>query len=212
MVWARWAIRRLPYLLTGQPSILARDLDGAGTFRSGQLSQRLRDVDLPGLDAPDQHLLGVAVARRAKGITSRTFTVAREGVEACASDRSLDTWPAEYRKGLVEGLFLDRGGFVDVDTWAIRCAARVIAPHPTPETVLRDLSMLVGQATWSARFASNTAEREAVAREMPGLAAALPDGEAQIQWLAVGRQLAGPRGDNVLNLLPPYGAVPGRTL
>ncbi|HZN74765.1 MAG TPA: abortive infection family protein [Micromonosporaceae bacterium] len=210
IVWVRWALRRLPHLLTGQPAVLARDLDGAGIFRGGELADRLREVNLLGLGGPDQHLLGVAVARRAMGITSKTFTVAQDGVEACANDRSLNTWPAEYRRGLIEGLFIDRGGFVDVDTWAVRCAARVIAPHPDPAAALRDLSMMIGQATWSARFAANAAEREQVAREMPGLAAALPAGEAQEQWLAVGRQLTGPAGYNVLDLLPPYGAVHGR--
>jgi hypothetical protein len=210
LVWTRWALRRLPYLLTGQPAVLARDLDGAGIFHRGELTERLREVNLPGLAGPDQHLLGVAVARRAMGITSKTFTVAQDGVQACANDRSLDTWPPEYRRGLVEGLFLDRGGFVDVDTWAVRCAARVVAIHPDPAAVLRDLSAMISQATWSARFAGNVAEREQVAREMPSLAGALPAGETQEQWQAVSRQLTGPTGYNVLDLLPPYGAIPGR--
>jgi hypothetical protein len=208
LVWVRWALRRLPHLLIGQPAVLARDLDGAGIFRRGQLTERLNEVNLLGASGPNQHLLGIAVARRAMGITSRTFTVVYDGVEACADDQSLDVWPAEYRRGLVEGLFFDRGGFVDVDTWAVRCAVRIIAPHPDPAVVLQNPSTMVGQATWSARFAANAAEREQVTREMPGLAAALPIGGAQLQWLAIGRQLTGPGGYNVLNLLPPYG-VPG---
>jgi hypothetical protein len=33
---------------------------------------------------------------------------ARGRVEACPDDQSLETWSAEYRRGLAEGLFLDR--------------------------------------------------------------------------------------------------------
>jgi hypothetical protein len=194
LVWIRWALRRLPHLLTGQPTVLARDLDGPGIFRRGQLTERLSEVNLPGVSGPNQHLLGVAVARRAMGITSKTFTVAGDGVEACANDQSLDTWPAEFRRGLVEGLFLDRGGFVDVDTWAVRCAVRIVAPHPDAAVVLRGLSAMIGQATWSARFAANAAERDQVTQEIPSLVAALPAGGAQVHWLSIGQQLAGHRG------------------
>ena len=133
------------------------------------------------------------MARRAMGITSKTFTVASDGVEACANDQSLDTWPPEYRRGLVDGLFLDRGGFVDVDTWAVRCAVRIVAPHPDAAVILPNLSTMIGQATWSARFAANPAEREQVTREIQSLVAALPAGDAQVHWLAIEQQLAGRR-------------------
>jgi len=200
-VWIRWAVGRLGHLLTSQPAGLARELNGPGIFRRGQLAARLRAMDLPGLDEADQHLLGVAVARRAMGITSKTFTVAEDGVEGCANDRGLDTWPAAYRSGLVEGLFLDRAGFVDVDMWAIRNAARVVAPHPAAADVLRGLAGLISQATWSARFAADQSGRDQIAREMPGLAGALPDAETQAAWVAIAGQPQ--RAARLLRAQPP---------
>lgn len=95
LLWTRWALRRLgPYIKTAvQP--LINDLHDE-IWYSGDLTERLEVVDLPTLEEEDQKRIGIAVGRRS---SPNTYTVWRDGVEACVNSTDLTSWPPAYREG-----------------------------------------------------------------------------------------------------------------
>lgn len=152
LLWTRWALRRLEHMIAGQPSTLVRDLRDGGIFHSGELARRLKAANLDHVEPAEQHLLGVAVGQRAM---NETYVVRADGVEACGRDANLETWPPGYRAGVVEGLFLDREGYVRADKWGSHHAGLVVAPHPEAAKVLVDLSAKLDHAAWSYHFTTN---------------------------------------------------------
>jgi Abortive infection C-terminus len=178
LLWSRWALLRLDHLLAGQPVSLIKALND-DIFRRGDLRGRLQSVQLPTLDPSEQRHIGVAVAHRAM---RDTFTVKDEGVEACAQQPDLGPWPAGYRIGLVEGLFLDREGYVDVSAWGVAAAASVIAPVPAAGQAIRELSAKVSEASWAYHFANDTTARDATVSAMRGALPVLPNEDARAAW------------------------------
>jgi hypothetical protein len=178
LLWARWALRRLGQLLAGRPLSLVTALQ-ENIFYRGDLRKRLQAVQLPALEPSDQRLIGVAVAHRAM---RDTFVVMDEGVEECAQQPDLTIWPTGYQTGLLEGLFLDREGYVDISAWGAKAAAAVIAPVPFADQVIRELADKVGEAGWAYRFANDTPVREGTVTAMRGALAVLPDSAARDAW------------------------------
>ncbi|WP_030506732.1 abortive infection family protein [Microbispora rosea] len=150
LLWTRWALRRLQFLLVGALQPLINDLR-AGTFTMGSLATRLQAANLPAMEQDDLRALGVAVGQRA---ASNTFTVRIDGVEACAASQDDSVWPPAYREGLVEGLFIDQFGQVQVDegVLGVRLAAEVLLPHAGQEQILHDLKKKLVTAAWSPAF------------------------------------------------------------
>jgi hypothetical protein len=179
MLWCRWALRRLEQLIAGSPSGLVRDLREGAIFTRGLLRGRLTAANLPVMDPADQRLVGAAVAHRSM---RGTFTVAEDGVEACAATPDLDVWPAPYREGLAEGLFLDRSGYVDINEWGARHAAAVLAVHPDPATFLSTLKTKIESSGWAYRFMNDPDERARVVAEMRAAATSFPPGASQVRW------------------------------
>lgn len=177
-LWSRWVLRRIDQTLAGLPRSLVTMLR-EGIFSRGVLRSRLQALDLPSLGEDDQRLVGVAVAQRAMG---DTFLVHDEGVDACAAQPDLNIWPASYRAGMIEGLLLDREGYVDVKAWGPTAAAMILAPHPDAEAVLLDLSAKINDAGWSVRFANNAAERQQVVQAMRDAIPILPTESARRAW------------------------------
>jgi hypothetical protein len=174
--WARWALRRLNKILVAQPKILINELNEGVSFYKNNLKDWLA-TNLGSLESSDQRLVGVAVGQRAM---RETYTVTTEGVEACASDPSLTAWPAPYREGLAEGLFLSPEGFVDIAPWGAEAAARIIAPHPEVDKFLTELESKLGHAGFADRFGPQ--ENYEVARAMRASADAVPEGPARDAW------------------------------
>lgn len=177
-LWSRWVLRRLDQTLASLPRSLVTMLH-EGIFSRGVLRSRLQALDLPSLDEADQRLVGVAVAQRAMG---GTFLVHDEGVDDCAAQPDLNKWPAGYRAGMVEGLLLDREGYVDVKVWGPTAVAMILAPHPEAETVLLDLSAKINEASWTTRFASNASERQQIVQAMRDAVPVLPAEPARQAW------------------------------
>jgi hypothetical protein len=195
LLWCRWALRRLEHLIAGAPLTLAHDLDDGAPFHAGELAARLAAANLPELDLPDQHLLGVAVAHRAM---RDTRVVMWEGVEECATTPGTDTWPAGYRAGLVEGLFLDPGGYIDANSWGIQRAAAVLASHPDANAAMQELSEKIRQASWSFRFANSAQTRRAAVRTMRDMMAVLPTEGSRQKWMEIADRLSAATADGVL--------------
>lgn len=185
LLWARWVLRRLDQLLAGRPISIITALQ-QGIFYRGDLRNRLQAVQLPTLDPTVQRQIGVAVAHRAMGDTHNVWV---EGVDECAQQPDLGIWPAGYRAGLLEGLFLDRQGYVDVNVWGAQAAAAVIAPVPSAGQVMQELADKVGQATWAYHFANNAADRDGTVAAMRGTLAVLPDSSARDAWNQIIQQL-----------------------
>lgn len=190
MVWCRWALRRLAHLIAGEPNGLARDLNDMtlGRFHRGTLSARLEAADLPHMQPPDQFLLGVAVAHRAM---NGTFTVAEEGVEACAESMDLTTWPVGYRLGLSEGMFLNRAGYVHPSVYSVQHAAKVLAPMSGTGLGLwiQALSTKIGQATLTHQL-SDPHERTRVVDAMTRTVHRFRDAQDKQAWLVIAGQLS----------------------
>lgn len=178
VLWSNWALRRLGHLLAGRPLSLIRAL-ASDIFYSGTLRDRLQELDLPNLDPVDQRLVGLAVAHRAM---TGTYVVAGDGVDACAAQPELTSWPAGYRAGLVEGLFLSREGYVDANGYGASTAAQIINPHPTAAEFLRELAAKINEASWSYKFANDPTERDKVVQAMQSNRVVLPDEPARQAW------------------------------
>jgi hypothetical protein len=185
LLWCRWAARRLEHYISGRPSSLAHNLR-SDLFTQGELRRRLEDANLRAIEEADQQLLGVAVAQRAM---RGTFVVREDGVDACAEVSDLGVWPPGYRKGLVQGLFLDQDGYVDVKPWGVKLAARVLAPHPGAKAVLDELRESILQADWSTRYANDDENRIEVSRTMQAAAGVLRSPEARVAWGSVAHLL-----------------------
>ncbi|MBD9730104.1 abortive infection family protein [Streptomyces caniscabiei] len=150
LLWTRWALRRLQFLIIGSVQQLVTDLHNS-TFSMGELAIRLQAANLPDLLFEDQRLLGVAVGQRA---ATNTFTVRIDGVEACAVSQDDAAWPVGYREGVADGLFLDSTGQIRVDTnvFGPRLTAQLLVPHPRQVEVLRGLADKIRSAAWSTEF------------------------------------------------------------
>jgi hypothetical protein len=162
MLWTRWALRRLRYVILGRPDALVRDLRRA-TFYRGDLTERLRTVRFGELDSPDQALLGVAVARRAM---TGTFLVMEEGVERCAQTHDLDQWLESFRIGLINGLLLNAEGQFDTNAWAVKQIALLAGSLTNPGSVLNEVVEKSWRAGNSPSMDSDE-NREEAKRAMP---------------------------------------------
>jgi hypothetical protein len=127
-----------------------------------------------------------------------TRVVMWEGVEECARTPGTDTWPAGYRAGLVEGLFLDPGGYIDANFWGIQRAAVVLASHPDADAVMQELSEKIRQASWSYRFARNAETRHAAIKTMRDMMAVLPTEGSRRKWVEIADRLSAATVDEVL--------------
>ncbi|MEU1875753.1 abortive infection family protein [Streptosporangium sp. NPDC020072] len=194
LLWTRWSLRRLGHLIDGEPAVLVRDLRDGGVFRSGELTRRLQAANLSALQPAEQHLLGVAVGQRAM---NETYVVRTDGVEACATSSDLDSWPADYRAGLVEGMFLDREGYVRADKWGGHYAGLVLAGHPDAVKVLKDLSGKLDHAAWSYRFTTQDDLRKVSVTAMNGVTGLLADEEAQRLWVEIANRFTANPGSRL---------------
>jgi hypothetical protein len=142
LMWSRWALRRLNALALGMPTPLINDLLGGGIFRSGLLTERLASADLAHQEPEVQRRIGVAVGQRAM---RETFVVRQDGIEECAERDEPEIWPAAYREGAFEGLFVNPFGQLTVDSWSARWAPRLIAPLENPADIIDKLAARIGE-------------------------------------------------------------------
>jgi hypothetical protein len=184
LLWTRWALRRLQFLILGSLQPLINDLRGS-TFGMGSLATRLKAANLPNLLPADQRLLGVAIGQRT---AMNTFTVRIDGVDSCVASQDAVAWPPDYREGVAEGLFLDLNGRVRVDdnAYGARLAAEVLGPHPEQTRVLTVLEAKLRSAAWSPEF---TRIWQQVVAEMHLVRNLLQEPGAQQSWSCIAERL-----------------------
>ncbi|MCZ7430154.1 abortive infection family protein [Streptomyces sp. WMMC1477] len=147
LIWVRWALARLQTVLRGAVVPLVTALREE-TFTRGELAERLKAANVPDLEKMDQRKLGLAVGRRA---VQETFMVRIEGIDVCAENP--ERWPDGYRRGVVEGLFINEDG--QVETYppiSEASAVQLLGHHSAPDDVLQELHSLLRSASWSGRF------------------------------------------------------------
>jgi len=177
-LWSNWALKRLEHLLAGDPAALVKAL-ASDIFRAGELARRLEQANLGELEEPDQRSIGLAVAHRAM---SGTFTVQRDGIEACAKDQSLERWPVGYRAALIEGLFIDRAGHVSTDPYLLRYVPPIARPMPRPDALFRAIHDRALEAEWSADLKIDPDLRTNIRATLETSADQLPVGAIRVAW------------------------------
>lgn len=160
------------------PAALALDIRGS-IWRKGQLAGRLREMELATLTEEHQWHLGAAVGRRSVG---GTMVVAADGLRACAASSRLDEWPAEYRLGLLECLFLDEDGQVSTQPGLMTSAVRLLEPLPDHVERLEAFIDRAVKATFSVELA-NPRVRGPVVEALREAAHHLGPGPVRDAWL-----------------------------
>ncbi|RJF40936.1 hypothetical protein D4740_10410 [Actinomyces sp. 2119] len=145
LIWTRWALRRLGLFSEGRPKDLIRDLvEEPATFRSGDLRRRLEAANLPDLEPHHQRELGIAVGQR---VMRQTFVVRWDGLDPCLESDDLTVWPADYRIGLLHGLWFAPDDQPTMTPWLLRKGIEVIDPIPDASEELEEQVKLACRST-----------------------------------------------------------------
>lgn len=92
------------------------------------------------------------------------------------------SWPDAYREGVVEGLFVNEDGQLDVhSTISASSAAVALAHHSSPDRVVAELQSLLASASWSPAFDHT---RDAVLDSMHTVTPTLP-ASARRAWAGI---------------------------
>lgn len=156
------------------------------TWRKGELGRRLVELELAGLPTAAQRRIGTAVGRRC---VRQTVVVIADGLEACATSQSIDSWPTAYREGLLDGLLFDADGLVRIHPGLAPSMVRVLIPTPDSDRVLEDLVERVKTSAFAAEFGRNRHARAAASDAVREAAHQLPEGPARRAWLAIADRL-----------------------
>jgi len=108
--WCQWILATADRVLADRAGldVALADIGGARAFGRGKLASYLAKLGIPSLNEADQRRLGLAVARR--WTMNDTFMPLID-VVAPISDVEAD-YPDGFYEGLIEGLLLDRDGFI----------------------------------------------------------------------------------------------------
>lgn len=154
---------------------------GSMTWRKGLLGERLADLDLPRLPDDDQMRVGRAVGHRC---VRETIVVIHDGLVACAEDPGLAVWPAAYRQGLLEGLFIDESGQLLTIPGVVTSAVRLLVPLPDADGRIEAFADGVVKRMFAAGFAPDR-PREVVVERLRSACAQLPAGRQRDAWLRI---------------------------
>lgn len=177
VLWVRWALGRLEHLLAGKLAPLLDHLNGWSTMSRNEWRSKLVAANISALPEPDQKRLGAAVGRRA---AADTFVVREVGMEEPLADPNTEAWPPAYRRGAVEGAFINATGQLDMRTAAVvRPAAALAASLPDSAEFLRELGSKIESASWSPAMARTWHD---VSNAMRMSAGEFGDGSARQEW------------------------------
>lgn len=149
MLWCRWALRRLGHLLAGYPNVLLAAVSSA--VSRDRLRQMFDDVQMPDQPREIQHAIGVAFGREAAGGFGNAWDV---GLNPATVSSDLDSFPVDYRLGLVEGMVITYGGQLGLLDSYVPSLVDVLVPVPSTSAAaaLNDLAEKAESASWITRW------------------------------------------------------------
>lgn len=152
LVWCRWALRRLEYLLADYPNELVEAVN-TGTTRA-DLREKFDSTGLAQQSTEIQHRIGVAFGQQSAGGFVNATDV---GVDP-AIEGGFDDYPIAYRRGLLEGMLLNPAGQVGLpDFYAPRFVSLLGSlPDRDATDVVAHLSTLAEQAPWAENWRGST--------------------------------------------------------
>lgn len=178
LLWCRWALSRLDFVLANSVDRLVSSLDGGEVFRSGEMAERLRGLGMADLSNDELFRLGRAVAHR--GVHRRTFVVMEEGIGAALVEPTL--FPEPYRRGLLSGIFVDTNGYVRSTPESLQLAQH-LANSLQDTTFMSELAQAVEGADFS--YATDLKTVMALAQVIDAFARSLEDGALRSAWTRI---------------------------
>ncbi|MEU8015994.1 hypothetical protein AB0B74_08510 [Micromonospora parva] len=189
LLWARWALRRLGYFTQGRPETLIRDLvgnpRGSIVFYSGDLTDRLNNANLSGIEDKHARAIGVAVGQRA---AMDTFNVRIEGVNVCAGEADLTRWPAAYRLGVATGILFNPEEMPTITARNLRQAMEVLAPVTDASDDIISLTQRVMETQPPGPLPGEAADNTSLVWFIKQAAPARPEAE-RVTWAAFAEHL-----------------------
>ena len=121
--WCQWLLTATAQALSERAALdgAIRDISGGESYSRGKLAMYLADLKLDDLGSDDQRKLGLAVARR--WTVNGTFMVLMDVVDPLVEGQI--SYPAAFREGIVEGLILDRDGYLRTSSVDIERAVKI---------------------------------------------------------------------------------------
>jgi hypothetical protein len=152
LVWCRWALRRLAYLLADYPNDLV-DAVNTGTTRA-KLREKFDATALAQQPTEIQHRIGVAFGQQSSGGFGNATEV---GVEP-AIQGGFEDYPISYRRGLLEGMLLNSAGQVGLPEFYAPRFVSLLGSLPDREATVaaEHLSSLAEQAPWADNWRGST--------------------------------------------------------
>ncbi|WP_169165212.1 abortive infection family protein [Cellulomonas taurus] len=152
LLWTRWALRRLGHVLADYPNDLIEAVNSASSLKTLQskfdaavLSQQPSDV---------QQRVGVAFGQQVSGGYGNARKVGIDPV----IDSGDESFPVEYRVGLLKGMLMTGGGHIGLTVWRVPQFAGLLVslPHARANDVLGQLSAEASEATWIQTWRGST--------------------------------------------------------
>jgi Abortive infection C-terminus len=138
--WCQWLVSATDRAIMDKTGLADAidEIAGGRSFSTGQLAAFLEEIHLNDLGEDDQRKVGLAVARR--WTVNQTFMPLIDVIQPLEEGRS--EYGVGFREGIVEGLLLDRDGYVRTSAADMERATRIAARLPG-NRVLRFLGDLV---------------------------------------------------------------------
>jgi hypothetical protein len=111
-------------LLPNSPDTLRKQLDEGLSFYKGDLTTKLKNINLPRLEEGSRRSIGISVARLAN---TGTFNVLEEGIDACLNRLTAIPWTTHYMHGLILGLVSTSEGQIYVTKELIRKVRKILS-------------------------------------------------------------------------------------
>jgi hypothetical protein len=160
LAWSKWVLAALARTLAGMAEVhdAIRRIETIGpdrSFQRGELRQLLLDLHLTELAPEQQRRLGTAVGRRSiLGTTVANIDV----VDPLAAGD--EVFPEPFGLGVIEGLFIDRNGYLrSIDDAAANAAAIAERLGAQGEETLTGLAERVEQADLAYAFTEDESHR-----------------------------------------------------
>ena len=115
----------------------------------------------------------------------------RDGLFACANSGDTELWPAQYRLGLVEGLFLSEDGQLSVSPNLPKYGVHALNAVGVDASSARELLIRIEAAPLGLELTQNRAGRTSGASDLLNAAESCPIPQLRTAWTRIGKRLTG---------------------